>query len=96
LRSENFKKRVRLLVSGRVQGVYFRAHTVSVALRFGVTGWVRNCGNGQVEALLEGRQSDIDRVIQICRQGHPGSHVTDIEIKWEEPSGEFDTFDIKY
>ncbi len=93
---KNNAKRVRLVVSGRVQGVYFRAHTRAAAEQLKLTGWVRNCKNGKVEALFEGDQNNIEAIIEICRKGPPTGRVADVEIKWEKPTDEFDGFEIKY
>lgn len=91
---KNNQTRACIVVSGKVQGVYFRAHTQTAARQFKLTGWVKNCKNGKVEALLEGSQSDIETVIEICRKGPPASCVTGIEIKWKKATNEFDSFNI--
>jgi len=92
-RSEG-KFRAHLFVSGRVQGVYFREFTRKQALRLGVTGWVKNCPDGRVEALAEGERSRLDRLVADLRSGPCASRVDDIHIEWEEYSRSFDTFHI--
>jgi acylphosphatase len=79
-----------------VQGVFFRYETKAMALKLGVNGWVRNLPNGQVEALVEGEKEKVEKLIEFCRRGPPGAHVTQVDVKWESPTGEFKSFVIKY
>lgn len=88
--------RVHLLISGKVQGVFFRASTRKVANEIGVTGWVRNVPNGMVEVVAEGRKNQLDRLIEFCKKGPEGAKVEDIEINWEKYKGEFKDFEIKF
>ncbi|MDH3973554.1 MAG: acylphosphatase [Deltaproteobacteria bacterium] len=88
--------RAHIWVSGRVQGVFYRANTREIAAGHGLTGWVRNCFDGKVEAVLEGNRSRVRQVIDWCRKGPPSAHVTGIETVWEEATGEFHDFIIKY
>lgn len=74
-----------LVISGRVQGVWYRASAREAALRFGVTGWVRNLPNGDVEAFAEGNRDDVERFIDWCRQGPPHARVDRVDVKWMEP-----------
>jgi len=67
---------VHLQIEGRVQGVGFRAFIVREARKRGLRGWVRNLRDGRVEVLLIGFRADIDRVVEACRNGPPGAHVT--------------------
>ncbi len=90
------KVRVRLIVEGRVQGVFFRLSTQQQANRLGVNGWVMNRPDGNVEVVAEGDRENVDTLIQWCRQGPPGAHVKNVRIKDESCSGEFRSFDIKY
>lgn len=84
-------------MEGRVQGVYFRSYTRRQAESLGITGWVRNCPDGQVEAVLEGEEKDVHRMIDWCRLGPPGAYVTDVKVQWEPyDKGEFDSFHIRY
>jgi acylphosphatase len=62
----------------------------------GITGWVRNRRDGGVEAVFEGDEKRVGRMIEWCRKGPPGAHVASLEVAWEEPEGEFTSFDIKY
>ncbi|MEM3736622.1 MAG: acylphosphatase [Candidatus Bathyarchaeia archaeon] len=90
------KVRAHLWISGLVQGVFFRHNTKQEARRLGVTGWIRNLEDGRVEVVLEGEKENVDKVIQYCRKGPPGAHVTDIELKWEDYTGKFKEFKIVY
>lgn len=79
--------RKRVVVRGRVQGVWFRQSTQTQALALGLTGWVRNREDGSVEAVFEGSAWDVDEMIEWCRQGPPRASVEDILIAEEEPEG---------
>jgi len=86
-------KRVHITVRGLVQGVFFRANTVSTAKGLGLTGWVRNKRDGSVEIVAEGSQEKLIELIEWCRNGGPASaKVENVEHRWEEPSGEFKEF----
>lgn len=87
--------RVHLRITGRVQGVYFRASAVDEAQKLGVTGWVLNSADGAVEAVAEGRRSRIEELIGWCRVGPEGAKVTKVEIHWEAPRHEFTSFGVK-
>ncbi|HPQ45210.1 MAG TPA: acylphosphatase [Syntrophales bacterium] len=89
-------RRVHVFVTGRVQGVFFRAETKKQASGFGLAGWVRNLDDNRVEALFEGKGSDIDKILDWCRMGPRLAHVSDIEIIEEEPEGNMGDFRIIY
>ena len=86
--------RVHLIISGKVQGVYFRKHTQDISLQNNVYGWVKNLVNGDVECVLEGLKSNVDKVMIWCHQGPPNSSVDNVEIKHEEFTGHFTDFKI--
>jgi acylphosphatase len=86
--------KVHLIISGKVQGVYFRKHTQDVSLQNYVCGWVKNLPNGDVECVLEGLKSNVDKVIRWCHQGPPNSRVDNVEIKCEAFTGNFTDFKI--
>lgn len=88
--------RVHIYVSGRVQGVFYRSNTRRKALELGITGWVRNLPDGRVEIVAEGEREKLERLIEWCRHGPPLARVEDLEIIWEEPRGEFESFTIKW
>ncbi len=88
--------RIHLFISGRVQGVFFRAHTKEVAQNLGLVGWVKNLEDGRVEIIAEGKETDLQKLTEWCWQGPTGARVDDIEIIYEEPTNEFRSFEIKY
>lgn len=79
--------RVRVVVSGRVQGVFFRASCSDEARRRGVGGWVRNLPDGRVEAAFEGEEPQVAAMVDWCRHGPPGARVDAVETRVEEPVG---------
>ena len=74
-------------VTGRVQGVFYRAWTREQARELGLTGWVRNCSDGSVEAHLEGAESAVAQMIERMRQGPPAAGVENVEVREAEPEG---------
>ncbi|HWP23421.1 MAG TPA: acylphosphatase [Candidatus Binatia bacterium] len=86
--------RAHLKISGRVQGVYYRASTLQQAQRLGLTGWVRNCPDGSVEAVAEGPRHKIDELIAWCKNGPPGARVAEVAVRWEAPQHAFHGFSI--
>lgn len=88
--------RAHVFVSGRVQGVFFRSMTAEVADAEGLTGWVRNLADGRVEIVAEGGKEEAQRLIDWCYDGPPKAIVTEVEILWETPTGEFTTFEQKH
>ena len=80
--------RRRLVVSGRVQGVFYRDTCRSVAGSAGVAGAARNLPDGRVEVILEGDPTAVEKVIAWCRKGTRGSRVTAVDISEEEPEGD--------
>lgn len=81
-------KRVRVLVSGRVQGVFFRATCAAEARRCGVAGYVRNLPDGRVEAVFEGPEEAVDRMVAWCRRGPELARVDEVEVYPEPLAGE--------
>jgi acylphosphatase len=77
-----------------VQGVFFRFHIRQKALKRNVTGWVRNTSDGRVEAIFEGKQENVHKLIDFCRNGPPEARVSKIDIYWEEYIGNFIDFKI--
>lgn len=88
-------QRVNLRIRGRVQGVYYRASTQREARALALTGWVRNCPDGSVEALAEGPRDTLERLIAWCEQGPPAARVSAVEATWAEATGEFDDFRVR-
>jgi acylphosphatase len=79
--------RRRVTVNGRVQGVFFRDSARERAQAHGVAGWVRNCRDGSVEAVLEGEPAAVERVVRFFETGPPRARVEDLEIEAERPEG---------
>lgn len=88
--------RAHLMISGRVQGVFYRMETKSAADHIGVFGWVRNIPDGRVEALVEGEKQQVETLIQWCRKGPTAARVHDVEVSWEPYRGEFTSFEVTY
>jgi acylphosphatase len=88
--------RAHVYVTGRVQGVFFRAETANNATQHNLTGWVRNLQDGRVEALFEGEKQEVDAILTFCGRGPPGAYVSKLDITWEDWTGEFKEFRIKY
>ena len=87
---------VRVVVSGRVQGVFFRMETKRAADQVGVTGWVRNKQDGRVEAVFQGDDNQIDRMVEWCKKGPALSRVTRVDVTEEMVSNDFTSFEISY
>ena len=87
------KIRVRVLVSGRVQGVFFREETTCRAKEHNVAGWVRNMSDGRVEAVFEGENGDVTKMIEFCRRGPSAARVTSVEVREEPYSDEYVDFE---
>ena len=79
--------RYRVLIRGRVQGVFFRDTCQRMALMHGVNGWVRNLPDGRVEAVFEGRPEDVNRLVDWARQGPSQAVVADVAVHAEQPEG---------
>ena len=90
------KARAHAIITGIVQGVFFRMETQRAAEKFGVRGWVRNKCDGSVEAVFEGNKDQVESVLQWCQQGPPRSAVDKVKVEWQEYSGDFFEFEITY
>jgi acylphosphatase len=89
------RARVYLRIKGRVQGVGFRFSAVDEAHRLGVTGWVRNTYEGDVEVAAEGSRDRLQQLVTWCHAGPGGALVTGVEEQWLSYAGEFDAFRIR-
>lgn len=87
--------RLTFRVTGRVQGVWFRAHTEQQARARGLTGWVRNELDGSVIGCAEGARSRLDELAAWLREGSPKSRVDVVELGWGEATGEFADFGVR-
>lgn len=88
--------RAHIFISGRVQGVCYRAFTRELAYNLDLNGWARNLNDGRVEALFEGEKNVIEQAIKKCYIGPPGARVKDIEVHWETFVGDEKSFTIRY
>ena len=88
--------RAQVLISGRVQGVFFRAHTRDQAQARGLTGWVRNLPDGRVAAVFEGDREKIDSMLAWCQKGPSYSAVDEVQTDWQPFQGEFQDFTVRY
>jgi len=88
--------RARILVSGRVQGVAYRAFTQDAASRMKLCGGVRNIEGGRVEVDVEGEQGAVEAFVELLRTGPPMARVDDLELRWERPTGQHKDFRIWY
>ena len=82
-------------VTGRVQGVFFRAWMREQAAELGVTGWVRNCPDGRVDLHVEGEQSAVEQIIERLRRGPPTARVEDVRL-WDVEVCDFDDFEVRH
>ncbi len=88
--------RARILVSGRVQGVAYRAFTQDAASRMKLCGGVRNVDDGRVEVDVEGERGAVEAFVELLRTGPPMARVEDLELRWERPTGQHKDFRIWY
>ena len=84
--------RAELVISGRVQGVFYRASAQQEAQRLGLHGEIRNLPGGEVEAIVEGPKDRIEEFISWCRRGPPAAKVENVQVRWGPASGEFRSF----
>jgi len=90
------KKQAHILVSGRVQGVNFRAYTQKVARGLGLQGYVRNLLDGRVEIVAEGEEDSLNRLIEWAGRGPSLAEVQDVRVEFSEPTDIFRGFSIQY
>jgi acylphosphatase len=88
--------RLRLMIEGRVQGVWFRDSTRRQAQQLGVYGWVRNCPDGTVEVLAEGSEEDVRQLVAWCHRGPSAAKVSHVLETREDWAGEFHSFDVVF
>jgi acylphosphatase len=88
-------KRLHVLVSGRVQGVFFRMHARQWAEGLGLKGWVKNLPDGSVEAVAEGEEKVLLEFLELLKQGPPSAQVEKAEVKWEKCRKEFAGFEVR-
>lgn len=84
----------RILISGRVQGVFYRASCQDVACSYGLNGYAKNLPSGHVEVLVQGEKDKIKKLIEWCKKGPPGARVSEVRVEWEESKGRLEDFKI--
>jgi len=87
--------RAHLFITGRVQGVFFRACTREEAQKRRLTGWVKNLYDGRVEAVFEGEEEAVQSMVSWCHRGPSHAVVTDVSVEIGEARGEYTVFDIR-
>jgi acylphosphatase len=87
--------RVHVFISGKVQGVFFRSSAKDQAEELGVSGWVRNLADGRVEAVFEGEEGNVRKMIEWCRRGPEYARVEDVGIVQEQYKGELKGFALR-
>ena len=85
--SDGDRVRAHVFVSGRVQGVFYRATTRDTARERDVDGWVRNLDDGRVEAVFEGPREAVEGLVEWCHTGSPSAVVEDVAVDYEDPEG---------
>jgi len=93
--SDKSVKRVHIKIFGDVHGVGFRYNTFQTANAMKLTGWVKNITGG-IEILAEGGEETLNKFIEWCKMGPSFANIDDLEVNWEEPTGEFDNFEVAY
>jgi len=86
--------RLHAIVEGHVQGVGFRYYVSEQALRIGLTGWVRNMYDGQVEVVAEGPRSSLEELLRYLQRGPSGAYVSHVNEDWSPASGQYRRFSI--
>ena len=87
-------ERVDITVTGRVQGVAFRWHTVRQAQSLGLVGWVRNQPDGSVRLVAEGERPALEAMVLWAGRGPDHARVESCRPRWQQATGQFDTFDV--
>jgi acylphosphatase len=93
--TDSDRVRAHVFVSGRVQGVYYRASTRDAAREHGVDGWVRNLNDGRVEAVFEGDADAVDAMCEWCETGSRAANVEAVDVTMESPDG-LDGFEVRW
>ena len=85
-----------MIIHGSVQGVFFRANAKRIAESLGLKGYVRNIDDGCVEVVAEGSEEKLKELISFCKKGPEAANVSKIDVKFEESSGKFEGFEVRY
>lgn len=89
-------KRLDLVISGKVQGIFFRQFIKQNATDLKLNGFVENKADGTVKVVIEGEEKDLQKLIELCKIGPKLSKINDIRLYWSNPTNEFKGFIIKY
>jgi acylphosphatase len=87
--------RLHLIVTGRVQGVFFRRATADEAYELGISGWARNRPDGSVEIVAEGKRRNLEMLLAWAHSGPPHARVDAVQVQWEQYSAEFSQFWVR-
>jgi len=87
-------KRAHLIITGHVQGVFFRAETKKTAEKLNITGWVKNLPDGSVESYACGISDSLEKFIKWCHQGPAVASVKNVAVEWNKDLGSFETFEV--
>ena len=90
------RTRVRIIVRGLVQGVFFRAYARDQARQLRLTGWVKNRSDGAVEVIAEGREENLKQLVAWCHEGPSSARVEHVEAEWDKSRGEFQAFEARW
>jgi acylphosphatase len=93
--SNEEQTRLHAIIHGRVQGVGFRAFVIENGLALGANGWARNKWNGTVEVVAEGDRQLLERLLAVLRRGPRMANVTQVDLDWQSPTGEFTSFSVR-
>lgn len=93
--SAGAKVRIRIIVTGRVQGVFFRRAAAEQARALDITGWVRNLNDGSVEIVGEGKRRNLEALLAWAHKGPPHARVDEVQAEWEQCEGESGPFQVR-
>ncbi|HSX18803.1 MAG TPA: acylphosphatase [Candidatus Saccharimonadales bacterium] len=85
---------VNIIISGQVQGVFFRKSAKAEAEKLGLVGWIKNNSDGSVETLAVGSKEKLEKFVTWCKAGPPFGEVENIKVEWKDQNLEFDSFEI--
>ena len=91
----NIQRRIDIVVSGQVQGVFFRQGVKTIAEKLEVYGWARNAPDGSVKIVAEGSEEGLKKLVEWCKKGRGSVRVDTIEVNWIDATGEFNSFVIR-
>jgi acylphosphatase len=89
------RARLRMVITGRVQGVFFRRAAAEQARNLGITGWARNLNDGSVEIIGEGKRQHLELLLSWANHGPPHGRVDGVHFQWERSEGEFGRFEVR-